>query len=346
MNTIVRGWYGFALFTLSGLLPGCSFEVGDAPAEVERPQDIESHEEPVLLCNRPDGCCDLNIYESCSTSSRRASNGIQVGITIYTCRPSAESTTPSSTCRVDAEDLLIGGGAFTLGTFDAAITKSRPIHGMGGGWAAKSVGISGPVSHAIKAYAIGLQVLSNLRPVNIANETHSHVFSATTGNGSTFGGSVKLPAGEFLIGGGWTAGTGTFAVDAYATGMSAGTWHVNGAEFGDRAPSLTGEAIGLSKCVPAANPVVCFGPRAITEATSSGGNFLQGIVVNNPFDNQMVVGVGAISSSWSRPIWALFPLEGEGFGTPGMYGRGAAFTVAPTGDQGDVTAQLLTLGPT
>jgi len=341
METIARGpWYGAALLTLGGLwLSGCGSELD------ERSPDIERRQGAALFCDRPDGCCDPAIYESCQTVAKTAPNGYRVAVTTFACRATQSSTTPSQICRVDPTDYLIGGGAFTLGSTAAALTKSLPILGLGGGWSAKSAGISGPVSHGIKTYAIGLQVLdSSFRTVNIGSDIHAYLFAASGGDGNQVGGTLTVPAGTLLIGGGWTAGTGTFAVDAYATGMLGGKWHVNGKQFGSGTALLTGEAIGISRCLPSANPVFCFSGRDIIEATSPDGTFLQGIVANNTHPNQFVVGVGASSSSWSRPIWAMALLGVGELGSPSENGSAAAFTVAPTGDLGHVTTQIMTLG--
>ena len=125
--------------------------------------------------------------------------------------------------------------------------------------------------------------------------------------------------------------------------MSGGKWTVTGNQFGAGVPKLSGVAMAVSRCLPAANPAFCFGSRNIVEGTSPDGNGIQGIVVSSPHSEQFVVGVGVISSSWDRPIWGLFPLKGSADVSP--YGVGAAFTVGgPTAALGNVTTQVMTMG--
>jgi len=340
MHMIGRGSrYGFALFTLSGLLlSGCGSEFDDASTDIER------REEPVIVCNQPDGCCDPAKYVKCQNFGKRTPNGYTVGVTTYICRDTASSTTPSATCLVNPGDYAIGGGA-SASAFAAAPTSSLPILGLNGGWTATSAGILGPVTHTLHTYAIGLQVVdSSFRSVNLGNDIHEYDFSANTGDPNRLGGTVRVPTGDLLIGGGWSAGGGAFAVDAYATGMSRGTWHVNGKQFRAGAARLNGVAIGISLCLPAANPIFCFNHRDIIEATSDDGTIVEGALADNTHEAQFVVGVGAISSSWERPIGGLNPRGAGGFGSPSQYGEGYAYTVAPTGDLGHVTAQIMTMG--
>jgi hypothetical protein len=151
------------------------------------------------------------------------------------------------------------------------------------------------------------------------------------------GKGFTVPAGEVLVGGGFSTNSGAFAVDAYAVGMAGGTWKVNAKQFGATPAKVTGEAISLSRCIPSANPSLCLTRRKIFEAVSGEGNFLQGVSAANTDSALFVVGSGAISSSWERPIWATFQLPNEN-------GVAFAFTVAPTGALGHVKAQALALG--
>jgi hypothetical protein len=338
MHMIGRGsWYGFALSALSGLLlSGCGTEFDEAPA------DLESRESPALVCNQPNGCCDPAIYESCSASMRSAPSGHRIVVTTFICLTTPSSTTPSATCRVHPTDHAIGGGAWVQGAVGAAPTSSLPISGLGGGWKATSAGIVAPVAHGLKTYAIGLQVLdTSFRPINIANDIHRYDFTANASDPSRIVGSVRVAGGHVLVGGGWSASGGAFAVDAFASGMSGGKWTVTGNQFRAGVPKLSGVAMAVSRCLPAANPSFCFGSRDIIQETSADGTGIQGIAVNNPHSELFVVGVGVISSSWDRPIWGLFPLKGS---AASPYGVGAAFTVGPTAALGNVTTQVMTMG--
>jgi hypothetical protein len=342
MHMIRRGpWYGFALSTLTGfLLSGCGSELDEASPQ------IEHREGPALVCNQANGCCDRAIYDDCIVEMKSTANGYRVVVSTFICRATDQSVTPSSSCRVDPTDYSIGGGVVVLDTLGAAPTSSLPIAGLGGGWKATSAGISGPVTHRLQTYAIGLQVLdSSLRSVNIGNDIHRYAFSANTGDPNRLSGTLTVPAGDLLIGGGWSAGGGAFAVDSYATGMLGGKWHLNGRQFRAGTAQLSGVAIGLSRCLPAANPVFCFGTRGIIEVASPDTGGIVGAVANNTHSAQFVVGVGAMSSSWERPIWGLYSAGLGSFGTDSQYGAGVAFTVGPEGDSGHVTAQIMTVGP-
>jgi hypothetical protein len=344
MHSIGRGlWRGVTVFAMSGLLAGCGsgMDLDEAPPELE----LESTQEAAVDCGAPDGCCDPAVYEDCSVTGYSAPNSARIVVTYYACPASAQSTTPSTVCRVEDGYYAIGGGAFTLGTFAAALSMSRPLVGSNGGWAAASKGILGPVNHSVKAYAVGMKLYNSAgRAVNIDADIHEHLFFPSS-NGDRISGSVTVPAGQLLLGGGFTAGVeGTFAVDAYATGMLKGKWSVNGKQFRAGAPSLFGSAISLSRCLPASNPIVCFGPRSIDEETSAGGPALQAAVAANTHSAQAVVGAGIISSSWSRPIWAMMPLPPGPFGSSTQFGSAAGFTVAPTGASGSVTTQVMSIG--
>jgi hypothetical protein len=342
MDTIRRdSWYGVALFTLSGLLlSGCGSELDEVPP------DLESRESPALICNEPNGCCDPAIYESCRNQMKSTPNGYRVVVTIFVCLATPTSTTPLATCRVHPTDYAIGGGVFVQNTAAAPI-GSVPIFGLGGGWRAASAGITGPVAHSLKTYAIGLQVLDpSFRTVNIGNDIHRYNLSANTGDPNRLSGSVNVAAGDLLIGGGWSGSGGVFAVDAYATGMSKGKWTVNGKQFRDGAGAaqLNGVAIGLSRCLPAANPIFCFGSRDIIEKVSTDSTGVRVATAYNTHPEQFVVGVGGMSSSWERPLWGMYPLAPGLFGSPSEHGSGAALTVAPGGDSGHVTTQIMTIG--
>jgi hypothetical protein len=221
--------------------------------------------------------------------------------------------------------------------YAAAPTKSMPLLGLGGGWTATSAGILGTVTHHLTTYAIGLQVVdSSSRPVNIGkNDIHEYDFAINTADPNRLAGTFRVPAETLLIGGGWYSTGGVFAVDAYATGMYAGTWHVNGKQFRAGAPHFTGIAIGISRCLPAANPLFCFDHRDIIEATSNDATIVEDAIATNTHAAQFVVGVGAMSSSWDRPIGGLVPRSLD---------EGYASTVAPTGASGHVTAQIMTMG--
>lgn len=336
MNTSGRGrgpWYGVALLTLSGVwLSGCGSELDDAPS------DLEHHQSATAFCNKANGCCDPALYEDCSNFIMSVPGRGAVGVTTYRCFPTASSTAPSATCRVDSGDQLIGGGAFAIDASNIAITKSLPILGLGGGWSAQSAGISGSVRHRLRTYAIGLQVLnSSLRPVDIGGDIHEHIFFPTS-SGSRASGFLPLPSDQVLVGGGWSAGAGTFAVDAYATGMLGGKWNVNGTRLDGGVANIIGAAMGVSRCVPSSSPIACFSHRDIIEATSPDGTSTQAVLVANPHSDEFIVGAGLISSSWSRPISALFAAG------PGPSDSGLAVTQAPTGDLGHVTAQVMTMG--
>jgi hypothetical protein len=233
---------------------------------------------------------------------------------------------------------LIGGGAATLGSMEAALKRSMPVSvGSHGSWGARSEGILGLVSHGLKTYALGLKMIDRLtdEEVNLDNDIHSYCVNSNLGERVTA--SKTLPSGQLLIGGGWSAGSGTFAVDAYATGMLRGKWTVNGQQFGTTTGQILARAIGLSRCLPAENPIFCFPARAITEAVSPDGTTIQGAVAQHPSSFQVMVGVGVKSSSWSRPIWMMYPLA---------YNEDMAvgFTTAPTGALGHVATQILTVG--
>jgi len=266
---------------------------------------------------------------------KRTPNGYMVGITTYICQDSAPSAAPVATCLVNPGDYAIGGGAMA-NVYAAAPTKSLPLLGLGGGWTATSAGILGTVTHSLKTYAIGLQVLdSSFRPVNLGNEIREYDFPINTSDPNRLTGTFRVPAETLLIGGGWYSTGGVFAVDAYATGMYAGTWHVNGKQFRAGAPHFTGVAIGISRCLPAANPLFCFDHRDIIEATSDDGTIAEGAIATNTHAAQFLVGVGAVSSSWDRPLGTLAPRS---------LSEGLAVTVAPTGASGHVTAQIMTMG--
>jgi len=324
-----------ALLALGGaLLGGCTLQVDEAPPDVER------HQEAAGACGPgvPDCGCNLDIYTSCSPRSQRTADGkYYLAITHFVCKDTAAASTPSGTCPVQSTDYAIGGGAFVIGSTGAALTKSRLVPGLAGGWSAKSAGISDAVQHSLRIFSVGLQLFdaNTLRPVNISNDIHDYVFAS--GTGDQVGKSFTVPGGEVLIGGGFSTTTGSFAVDAYASGMLGGTWRVNAKQFGDTPAKVTGEAISLSRCIPSANPSLCFSRRRIFEAVSADGNFLQGVSAANTDSTLFVVGAGALSSSWLRPLWATFPMANDN-------GVAFAFTVAPTGDLGHVTAQALSLG--
>lgn len=224
------------------------------------------------------------------------------------------------------------------GEVGAAPTKSSLTPGLGGGWSARSEGISGPVTHTLKTFSIGIQMLAtNGSPINLANDIHTYTFAGAGSDQA--GGALTVPAGEVLIGGGFATNSGTFAVDAYASGMLGGTWRVNAKRFAGSSAKVNGQAITLSRCLPSANPRICLDSRKIFTAVSADGTFLQGASATND-SSRFLVGVGAISSSWSRPIWGMFPLPNP----PAGGGTAFAFTVAPGGDLGHVTAQALTIG--
>jgi hypothetical protein len=324
-----------ALLALGGaLLGGCVVEVDEVPENVERHQEASGACPPGV----PDCGCNLDIYSDCSVKMQRTADGkYYLAITHFICKDTAASSTPSGTCPVQSTDYVIGGGAFVIGSTGAALTKSRLVPGLGGGWSAKSAGVSGAVQHSLRIFSVGLQLFdaNTLRYVNIANDIHNYVFAS--GAGDQVGKSFTVPGGEVLVGGGFSTTTGSFAVDAYASGMLGGTWHVNAKQFGGTPAKVTGEAISLSRCIPSANPSLCFSRRRIFEAVSPGGNFLQGVNAVNTDPALFVVGAGAVSSSWLRPLWGTFPMSNEN-------GVAFAFTVAPTGDLGHVTAQALALG--
>lgn len=339
MRTIRRGpGYGFTLFTLSGLLlSACGSELDEAPPEVENRQGA------ALACNHPDGCCDPAIYETCSIQNFTAANGARIVLKTFSCPGVAASTKPSATCPVEDQFYAIGGGAMVLGTFNASIKESVPLVGLNGSWSATSENIGGPASHSLQAFAIGMKLYTaGGRTVNLANDIHRYVNTRYTGDDKVTS-TTAVSADELLIGGGWFAGARTFAVDAYAIGMLGGKWRLNAEAFGGGG-LIFGVAIGLSRCLPAASPLVCFGHRDILEATSADGTSIQGAVAYNTHPSSMVVGVGAVSSSWDRPIWALFPAGAGPSGGSDQYGAGAAFNIGTTGDPGNVMSQIMTIG--
>jgi hypothetical protein len=346
MQTIKRAlWSTLTLCASGGLLPACITEVDDT-ASREAPATITVSRQAIINCGADPkwGCCDLSLYDSCDallTGQQTDEYDVHLIFKSYTCRTTASSTSPSATCGVEDGFYLIGGGAATLGSTGAALKRSTPVSvGSHGSWGARSEGILGPVSHGLKTYAIGLKMIDRLsgEEVNLDNDIHAYTVLSNFGEQVTA--SKTLPSGQLLIGGGWTAGSGMFAVDAYATGMLRGKWTVNGQQFGTATAQIAARAIGLSRCLPAANPIFCFPARAITEAVSPDGTTIQGAVAQNPHSLQVMVGAGVKSSSWSRPIWMMYPLAYNA----DIEDRAVGFTTAPTGALGHVVTQILTVG--
>jgi hypothetical protein len=343
MQTIKRAlWSTLTLCASAGLLPACIAEIDDTSSEEAR-GNITVSRQAITNCGNPKwGCCDSALYSSCDAvliGQRSQDHDVELVFKLYTCPTTPSSTTPSSTCRVEDGFYLIGGGAATLGRMEAALKRSIPSSvASRGSWGARSEGILGPVSHGLRTYAIGLKMIDLLsgEDVNLDNDVHSYSVNSNLGERVTA--STTVPSGQLLIGGGWSAGSGTFAVDAYATGMSRGTWTVNGQQFGTTTGQILGRAIGLSRCLPAANPIFCLPARDITEAVSPGGTTIQGAIAQYPDSFQAMVGVGVKSSSWSRPIWMMYPLAYTDGNTA------VGFTTAPTGASGHVTTQILTVG--
>jgi len=331
---------GVALLALSGLLAGCGAEVEEPVSQLEQRQGAQA-----LDCAANDTCCDPRLYDSCRSATYGPGNNSTIRFKYYSCLTSAQSTAPTVFCQVESPFYAIGGGAATLGSADAALTYSFGAVGINSGWVAGSQGILAPVSHSLKAYAIGIRVYdSSNRPVDLTNDIHSYFATSSAGTQVTAYASVA--AGELLVGGGFSAeNAGMFPVDAYAHSILSGQWQVNGRQFGTTAGKITAMAAGLSRCLPSAHPLFCFAHRDITQATSSDGTFLQGVVTNNHHSGSAVVGVGAISSSWARPIWELYPLAPDfDLSSTNTFGSGVAFTTAPTRDLGHVTGQIITIG--
>jgi len=334
-------WSSLTLCALGSLLPACGAGIDGASSE-EGPAEVTVSRQAVFACNDMWGCCDSSLYSSCDAvgiGQRTTDSDVMLIFKLYACPTTASSTTPFSTCGVEDGFYLIGGGAATLGSMDAALKRSVPVSvGSHGSWGARSEGILGPVSHGLKAYALGLKMINKLtdEDVNLDDDIHSYSFNSNLGDRVTA--SKNVPSGELLIGGGWSGGTGTFAVDAYATGMSAGKWTVNGKQFGTTTGQILGRAISLSRCLPAANPLFCLRARDINEAVSPDGTFLQGALAKSGSSFQAMVGVGVKSSSWSRPIWMMYPVAYTGEDTT------AGFTTAPVATLGHVTTQIMTVG--
>ena len=343
MHTIKRAlWSTLTLCASGGLLPSCIAEI-DGTSSEKAPANITVSRQAVLNCGDPKwGCCDSTLYDSCDAvliGQQTDDHDVHLIFKLYTCPTTPSSISPSATCGVEDGFYLIGGGAATLGSAEAALKRSTPVSvGSHGSWGARSEGILGPVSHGLKTYALGLKMIDRLAGEEVSLDNDIYAYSVLSNFGEQVTASKTLPSGQLLIGGGWTAGAGMFAVDAYATGMLRGKWTVNGQQFGTSTAQIAAKAIGLSRCLPAANPIFCFPARAITEAVSPDGTTIQGAIAQYSGSAHAMVGVGVKSSSWSRPIWMMYPLAYNDDDTA------VGFTTAPTGASGHVVTQLLTVG--
>jgi hypothetical protein len=324
------GAVGAAVLALSGFLVGCGGSVDEVTPEADPRQGALTD-------------CNLRVYESCRTVTLSAANGAHLVFKYYACPATDPSDRPGQYCPVEADFYGIGGGGTVLAA-DATLTLNVADVHLGGGWAVESAGLFGPTSHSVKGHAIGLKLYDpSNHLVDLSNDIH--MYSKTSAVGDPFTVYVSVAPGELLIGGGWGASVAQPAVDAYAHGMLGGQWQVNGKQFASGPGSINGVAIGLSRCLPAANPIVCFGHRDIIQSTSPDGTSVESAVASNYRSSSVAVGVGAISSSWARPIWSMFTMGSDFDPNSGSrYGAGVALTSAPTGASGHVTTQVMTLG--
>lgn len=306
-----------------------------------------------ISCDPPnyDGCCDPTVYDECHTKSLQAADGVVVNFKYYTGKL-ASSFPPRqqaiAECPVERGFFLIGGGGVNTDG-RVALYGSVPVEFgsrdyNGGKWMVASSPLSGLPSYGLRAYAVGIQVFDSRHQWQDLNASISH-YETFSSAGNQVSAYATVAANQLLVGGGFgvASGEGAHPVDAYAHGMLGGQWQVNGKAFAGGSVQIYSEAVGLARCLPVQSPVVCFGHRQIIEGTSASSFSLNAALADNYHPEYAPVGVGAISTSWSRPLWGMVPW-GTADTTNAPFGGGIAYTTDPAHVSGSVTAQVMVVG--
>jgi len=225
-----------------------------------------------------------------------------------------------------------------------------PVEYLGGGWnggswLVASDPVVGSPAHGLRAYAVGVQALDSRNQWQDLNGSINH-YSAESPGGFQVSAYATVGAHELLVGGGFSvySGENVHPVDAYAHGMFGGQWQVNARGFTDHAVKVISEAVGMGRCLPVNSPVICFGHRRIVQGTSSNSYLVNAAHADNTDTNYAPVGVGVISSSWSRAIWGMLPWMLPADATSAPFGGGIAYTTDPSHVSGNVTAQVMLVG--
>ncbi|WP_428261095.1 hypothetical protein [Haliangium sp.] len=169
----------------------------------------------------------------------------QVHIRIYECEAYAQH--PVVHCGVDADEVLVGGGAWAdYGAGPGALlTASYPESNDLETWVGKSKDHESVNPHTLHVYAIGMRLTGVSRSTL---KSHLILKASTSGSGSHPSHTVSLPAGYQVIGGGarvnWS-GSGNLLTESYP--YNGTTWKVKSKDHLVSSPAtITAYVIGVT----------------------------------------------------------------------------------------------------
>lgn len=207
----------FTLFATS-LFAGCALDADPAEAPVERIEQALSGD----------------FVDATGT----------VTVRIKECGWVGPSNRPTATCSMDADFVLIGGGAQIENQGNALLTASYPDSGLSTWWAASKDHYYG-YPHRLRAYAIGLK-LAGISSATLRSYVRLESRSSTSASHSPSA-TAELPSGYKLIGGGasmsWN-GSGILLTESSPDGFQ---WVARGKDhiYGDTGLA-TAYAIGIT----------------------------------------------------------------------------------------------------
>ena len=335
-------------------LSGCAFDAASMPDGVDAEPAADAQQ--ALIPFDPDKGCDPAKYTACYLQSSGPTADFKVKM--YECPATASGSKLEANCQVEAGWTLIGGGGQILDAAvgDVLLTSSRPRDTTSADslyndrtWHISTESTGAAHNHRVVVHAIAMRMkgydnVNKIAPITLRGGTWSpfdiHPHAA-----------VKVPSTDILLGGGWLS-TGDVEgpqdsrymaiVDAYATAgldgtLRNGTWTINGSStIAILKESIVPYAISVRACPLEWSS--CFSASQIIATKSTTGSGTRAASALNTNSGYYTTGVGAISSSYLRPIFRFRPLrpQADDFGG----GHAATFD---DGEAGYVKVQALTL---
>lgn len=220
-----------------------------------------------------------------------------------------------STCAVDTDFVLVGGGAwadYPTGGAGALLTASYPDSSLTK-WTAASKDHDIICPHTLHVYAIGLR-LAGVDRTTLANAMV--VQTVTSGTSEYPTASVSLPQGYQIIGGGACAnysagGYGSLLTGSYPSGLN--SWVASSKDHMHVcSASITSYAIGITT-----GQISGFGSLAVNIASSSVSSPAYQTpdahqIITNGYVLSCLGGKATYNYGHGRMLFRIFPDNGEG----------------------------------